>query len=197
MRASRVEAFTDGVIAILITIMILELPKPEGADLPALAADLPVLLTYVLSFLYLGICWNNHHHMFQASSHVSGATLWANLHLLFWLSLVPFVTGWMSEQEFARWPVILYGVVLLAAGFAFWILQTTLIRADGRDSRLGAAVGRNLKGKLTLVGYAIGIGAAAIWPFVGLGVYVVVLLAWLLPDRRVERYLARRDVVRE
>jgi uncharacterized membrane protein len=194
MRASRVEAFTDAVIAILITIMILELPKPDGAGLDALVADVPVLLTYVLSFLYLGICWNNHHHMFQASSHVRGGVLWANLHLLFWLSFVPFVTGWMAEQGLARWPVIVYGVILLAAGAAFWILQGTLIRADGPESRLGRAVGRNLKGKLTLVGYAAGIVVAIFLPVAGLIVYAVVLLAWLVPDRRVERYLVPKDV---
>jgi uncharacterized membrane protein len=189
MRATRVEAFTDAVIAILITIMILELPKPDGPDITALAADLPVLLTYVLSFVYLGICWNNHHHMFQAASHVRGGVLWANLHLLFWLSFVPFVTGWMSEQGLERWPVIVYGVVLLAAGAAFWILQTTLIRAEGDESRLGRAVGRNLKGKLTLAGYAVGIVVAIFVPVAGLVVYALVLVAWLVPDRRVEDYL--------
>ena len=136
MRASRVEAFTDGVIAILITIMVLELPKPNGPWLEALGNDAPLLLAYLLSFLYLGICWNNHHHMFQASAHVQGAVLWANLHLLFWLSLVPFVTSWMSDEGFQQWPVVVYGVVLLAAAFAFWILQATLIRADAESSRL-------------------------------------------------------------
>jgi len=193
MRASRVEAFTDGVIAILITIMVLELPKPNGPGLEALGDDAPVLLAYLLSFLYLGICWNNHHHMFQASSHVQGPVLWANLNLLFWLSLVPFVTSWMSDEGFEQWPVVVYGVVLLAAAFAFWILQATLIRADAEGSRLKSAVGRNLKGKATVISYALGIVLAYFVPLLGLGVYVVVVLSWLIPDRRVERTLATSD----
>jgi uncharacterized membrane protein len=192
MRASRVEAFTDGVIAILITIMVLELPKPDGPDLDALRADLPVLLTYILSFGYLGISWNNHHHMFQAATRVSGGVLLANLHLLFWLSLVPFTTAWMSEQPFATVPVVAYGVVLLAAAASFWLLQRVLIRADGPHSHLAAAMGRNLKGGLTLAGYAVGIGVAFLNPVVGLICYLIVVLVWLVPDRRVERELRRR-----
>jgi len=177
MRTGRVEAFSDGVLAILITIMVLELPKPGGPGWSALAHDWPVLLAYALSFLYIGIYWNNHHHMFQAVHRVSGGVLWANLHLLFWLSLVPFVTGWVSEQwvegsELPVVPVAVYGIALLAAGTAYWILQSTLIRAEGAHSALAAAVGRFVN------------------PWLGVATYFVVAAIWLIPDRRVERQLA-------
>ena len=203
VRTSRIEALSDGVIAILITIMVLELPKPHGATWEALGRDLPVLLGYVLSFVYLGIYWNNHHHMFQVVSRVRGGVLWANLHLLFWLSLVPFVTGWMSEEwirdrdRFPSAPVEAYGVLLLLAGFAYSILQTTLIRAQGPGSTLAAAVGRDLKGKLSVPLYAAGILLAIVSPYLGLAVYVVVALMWLVPDRRVERRLEAEQALTE
>jgi uncharacterized membrane protein len=191
----RIEAFSDGVIAILITIMVLELPKPEGATWSALGADVPVLLAYVLSFIYLGIYWNNHHHMFQAVSRIRGGVLWPNLHLLFWLSLVPFVTGWMSEEwakqgHFSVVPVAVYGILLMLAGFAYAILQAMLIRSEGPGSALAVAVGRDLKGKLSVPIYLVGILLALVRPEFGLAVYVVVALLWLVPDRRVERQLA-------
>jgi uncharacterized membrane protein len=186
---TRVEAFSDGVIAILITIMVLELHTPDGTSWHALGHELPVLLAYVLSFVYLGIYWNNHHHMFAAASRVSGATLWANLHLLFWLSLVPFCTAWMSEHHFPAIPTAIYGVVLLAAAIAYYILQTTLLRAEGDQSRLRAAIGSDLKGKISPLLYCVGIALAFADRWLGLAVYVGVALNWLVPDRRVERHL--------
>jgi uncharacterized membrane protein len=194
VRTGRIEAFSDGVIAILITIMILELPKPDGATWGALTSDLPVLLAYVLSFVYLGIYWNNHHHMFQLVSRIRGGVLWANLHLLFWLSLVPFVTGWMSEEwsstgEFSAAPVQAYGIVLLLAALAYSILQRTLIRAAGPGSALALAVGRDSKGKLSVPAYALGILLTLVSPLLGLAVYVLVAVLWFVPDRRVERQL--------
>jgi uncharacterized membrane protein len=199
MRTGRVEAFSDGVLAILITIMVLELPKPRGASWGAIQDDVPVLLAYVLSFVYLGIYWNNHHHMFQAVRRVSGTVLWANLHLLFWLSLVPFVTGWITEvlnepePEPLTVPLVAYGAVLLLAGGAYWLLQLTLIRAEGPGSTLEAAVGRDLKGKLSVPLYAAGILLALVNPVLGVAVYVLVALLWLIPDRRVERQLAQQE----
>src|SRR3954447_19146440 len=158
MSTGRLEAFSDGVIAILITIMVLELHSPHGTSWAALGDQFPVLLAYLLSFVYLGIYWNNHHHMLAVVSRISGGSLWANLHLLFWLSLVPFVTAWMSENHFAPIPTAVYGIVLLAAAVAYYLLQWTLLRVEGRDSLLGAAVGRDLKGKLSPVVYCLGIG---------------------------------------
>jgi uncharacterized membrane protein len=196
MRTGRVEAFSDGVIAILITIMVLELHEPKAPTWHALGEVLPVLLAYVLSFVYLGIYWNNHHHMFQAVRRVGGGVLWANLHLLFWLSLVPFVTGWMS-QEWGRKngfepkaPVVVYGVVLLASAGAYSLLQRMLIRTEGRDSTLAVAVGRDLKGKLSVPLYLAGILLTFVDTRIGLAVYVLVALLWFIPDRRVERQLA-------
>jgi uncharacterized membrane protein len=185
----RLEAFSDGVIAILITIMVLELHTPEGISWHALGHELPVLLAYVLSFVYLGIYWNNHHHMLAAVSRVSGGALWANLHLLFWLSLVPFCTAWMSEHRFPPIPTAIYGVVLLAAAIAYYILQTMLLRAEGRRSELRAALGSDLKGKISPLLYCLGIGLAFVDRWIGLAVYVGVALIWLVPDRRVERHL--------
>jgi uncharacterized membrane protein len=185
----RLEAFSDGVIAILITIMVLELHTPEGISWHALEHELPVLLAYVLSFVYLGIYWNNHHHMLAAVSRVSGGALWANLHLLFWLSLVPFCTAWMSEHRFPPIPTAIYGVVLLAAAIAYYILQTMLLRAEGRRSELRAALGSDLKGKISPLLYCLGIGLAFVDRWIGLAVYVGVALIWLVPDRRVERHL--------
>ena len=185
----RLETFTDGVIAILITIMVLELHTPEGTSWHALGHELPVLLAYVLSFVYLGIYWNNHHHMLAAVSRVSGATLWANLNLLFWLSLVPFTTAWMSEHHFPPTPTAVYGIVLLAAAISYYILQTTLLRAEGEQSKLRAAIGSDLKGKISPLLYCVGIGLAFANRWLSLAAYVAVALIWLVPDRRVERHL--------
>jgi uncharacterized membrane protein len=192
MSKNRLEAFSDGVIAILITIMVLELRVPEETTWTALRAELPVLLAYVLSFVYLGIYWNNHHHMLSVVERVSGATLWANLHLLFWLSLVPFLTGWMSENDFPPVPTATYGIVLLAAAIAYFILQRTLLHAGGNRSLLATAVGRDLKGKLSPLLYCVGIGLSFVNRWLGVAVYVVVALIWLVPDRRVERIVARQ-----
>jgi uncharacterized membrane protein len=193
MTSNRLEAFSDGVLAIVITIMVLELKVPHAADAAALRPLLPVVLSYALSFVYVGIYWNNHHHLFQAVRHVNGTVLWANLHLLFWLSLIPFVTGWMGENHFAPLPVALYGVVLLCAGVAFRILVVTLLRHHGRDSVLARAMGRDRKGKLSVVFYlvAIPLSAFSAWPAEAL--YVLVALIWLIPDRRVERTLAGHE----
>jgi len=186
MTKGRLEAFTDGVMAVLITIMVLELKVPEGADLNALAPVLPGFLTYVLSFVYLGIYWNNHHHMLHATQRVNGAVLWANLHLLFWLSLVPFTTGWMGENHFSALPTAVYGVVLLCAGVAYYILQTTIVRAQGPHSTLAAAIGRDLKGKISPILYAAAIPLAFVHELIADALYVTVALIWLVPDRRIE-----------
>jgi uncharacterized membrane protein len=187
MPTSRMEAFSDGVIAILITVMVLELHTPHGTTWGALHQVLPILLSYVLSFVYLGIYWNNHHHMLLLTTEVGGLVLWANLHLLFWLSLVPFTTAWMGENHFAETPVVAYGIVLLAAGVAYFALQTAIIRKQGTDSALAAALGRDMKGKASPVIYTAGILLALINRWLGLALYVVVALMWLIPDRRVER----------
>ena len=191
MTSSRLEAFSDGVIAIIITIMVLEMKVPHGTDAAALRPVLPVFLSYVLSFIYLGIYWNNHHHLFQLVRRVSGAVLWANLHLLFWLSLIPFVTGWMGENHLARLPVGLYGGALLGAAVAYRVLTVILLKQHGRDSTLAEAMGRDLKGKISLMLYAVAIPLAflSVWPPIAL--YVAVALMWLIPDRRVERALSR------
>jgi uncharacterized membrane protein len=189
MGKGRLEAFSDGVIAIIITVMVLELKVPLSQDFGALSAVLPVFLCYVLSFLYLGIYWNNHHHMFQAVENVSGPILWANLHLLFWLSLIPFTTGWLGENHFASSPAVLYGVVLFMAAVAYWILQQSIIGAQGGDSLLRRAVGHDWKGKLSPALYIVGIGVAFRLRWLALGLYVLVALLWLIPDRRIERVL--------
>jgi uncharacterized membrane protein len=186
----RLEAFSDGVIAIIITIMVLELKVPHGDDLAALRPLAPVLLSYVLSFVYLGIYWNNHHHMLHATRTVTGAVLWANLHLLFWLSLLPFVTGWMGENHFAPLPTALYGFDLFMAAIAYRVLQRTLLNAQGPDSLLAAAVGRDFKGKTSVVLYALAIGAAFWERWIAGALYVLVALMWLVPDRRIERVVA-------
>jgi uncharacterized membrane protein len=187
MGTGRLEAFSDGVIAIIITIMVLELKAPHGAGFDALLPVIPVFLSYVLSFTYVGIYWNNHHHMLQATDSVCGAALWANLHLLFWLSLIPFVTAWMDEN-FATAAVATYGVVLLMSAIAYWILTRVLIRENGPESRLAKAVGKDFKGVTSIVVYAIAI-AAALWnPWVALGCYVLVAVMWIIPDRRIERH---------
>jgi uncharacterized membrane protein len=190
MSKDRLQAFSDGVIAILITIMVLELHTPAGKGWHALRRELPVLLAYVLSFVYIGIYWNNHHHMLSAVRRVSGGTLWANQHLLFWLSLVPFSTAWMSENDFPTVPVAVYGITLLAAGIAYYILQTMLLRADVEGSLLAIAVGSDVKGRLSPVLYCVGIGLSFVNRWLGIGIYIVVALMWLVPDRRVERLIA-------
>ena len=187
MGKTRLEAFSDGVIAIIITIMVLELKVPHAAELAALKPVLPVLLSYVLSFIYVGIYWNNHHHMLQLVESVNGPILWANLHLLFWLSLIPFVTAWMGENQLATLPVALYGGVLLMAAVAYLILMWLLIRHLGKDSELAQALGRDCKGKISPIIYALGIAAAFVQPVVSVALYVLVALAWFIPDRRVER----------
>jgi uncharacterized membrane protein len=183
---SRLEAFSDAVIAIIITIMVLELGVPEGVDFDALRPLFPVFLAYALSFVNLGIYWNNHHHLITTVEHVNGAILWANLHLLFWLSLFPFMTGWMGENGFASLPVAIYGVVSLLAAIAYYILQRTIIAEQGAESRLATAVGRDVKGKLSPVLYLLGILLAYPNRWIALGLYVAVSLMWLVPDRRIE-----------
>ena len=186
MSKSRLEAFSDGVIAILITIMVLELKVPEGVDASALRSVVPVLLSYVLSFVFLGIYWNNHHHMLHMTSRINGAILWANLHLLFWLSLVPFVTSWMGQNHEAPLPNALYGIVLLFAAIAYYILRTLIIADQGEDSKLAAAIGKDIKGKISPVIYAIAIGMAFVYQWIADGLYILVALIWLVPDRRIE-----------
>jgi uncharacterized membrane protein len=189
VKTSRLEAFSDGVIAIIITIMVLGLRAPQGSDLSALRPALPGLLTYVLSFVYLGIYWNNHHHMLQVATSVSGAILWANLHLLFWLSLIPFVTGWLGESRGAPWPTALYGIVMLASAIAYTVLQQTIIRHHGRDSDLATAVGRDFKGKLSIAGYCAAIALAFVAARASQLIYAAVALIWVIPDRRIESVL--------
>ena len=190
MTTTRLEAFSDGVVAILITIMVLELKTPAGHDWPALMALTPVFCAYVLSFVYLGIYWNNHHHMLHVCSRVTGAVLWANLHLLFWLSLVPFTTAWMGEAHLAPLPTALYGGVLMMAGVAYYILKTTLIAAQGPGSQLQAALGSDFKGKISVVLYLVAILLAYVSTWLASLVYTGVALMWLVPDRRIERHLA-------
>ena len=194
MNKGRLEAFSDGVIAILITIMVLELKIPHGADLEALRPLFPVFVTYILSFIYLGIYWNNHHHLLQATAHINGAILWANLHLLFWLSLIPFVTGWMGENHFAPLPTAVYGVNLLAAGVAYNILQSLIVAAQGKDSKIKEAIGKDLKGKISPLIYLIAIGLAFVNQWISDALYVFVALMWLIPDRRIESKINRDEV---
>jgi len=193
MGKSRLEAFSDGVLAIIITIMVLELKVPHGESIAALAPLVPVFLSYVLSFVYVGIYWNNHHHMLHASKKVSGGVLWANLHLLFWLSLLPFATGWMGENHFAALPSALYGVILLAAAVAYWLLQQAIITIEGQGSTLAAAVGRDWKGKLSPVIYLVGIVSSAWIPWVAQAMYVLAALIWIVPDRRIEHALIKGE----
>ncbi len=188
MEKNRIEAFSDGVLAIVITIMVLELKVPHGAELSALKPLIPVYLSYVLSFLYIAIYWNNHHHMLQLTTSVNGTVLWANLHLLFWLSLLPFTTGWMGENHFERWPTVLYGANLLLCAVAYYVLQTCIIRHLGPDCLLARAVAGDFKGKVSPVLYVLGIlTASMISPPAGLALFVMVALMWLVPDRRIER----------
>jgi uncharacterized membrane protein len=190
MDKGRLEAFSDGVIAVIITIMVLELKVPHGTELAALRPLIPVFLSYVLSFMYVGIYWNNHHHMLQACQKVNGRVLWANLHLLFWMSLVPVVTGWMGENQRATTPVALYGLVLLFTGIAYTILSRALITLNGTDSRLGMALGRDDKGKISLLLYALAIGLAFVRTWIALAVYATVALMWIAPDPRIEKRIS-------
>jgi uncharacterized membrane protein len=191
MPTGRMEAFSDGVIAIIITIMVLEMKVPRGDTVEQLLPLLPVFLSYVLSFVYVGIYWNNHHHMLQACTTVTGAMLWANLHLLFWLSLFPFATGWMGENHFTAVPTALYGVVLLMAAIAYYLLEQSIMRAQGPDSTLKKAVGRDWKAKLSLVLYVVAIVATLGSPWIAQTIFVATALLWLIPDRRIEKVLPR------
>ena len=191
MEKNRLEAFSDGVIAIIITIMVLELKVPHGSDFAVLQPLLPVFLSYVMSFVYVGIYWNNHHHMLQTVKHVTGGILWANLHLLFWLSLFPFVTGWMGENHFTAMPSALYGLVLLLAAIAYLILQKSIIASQGKNSLLAKGIGRDRKGKISLLIYISGIAAAFYLPIISGLIYVTVALMWLIPDSRIERVIRK------
>jgi len=189
MGKGRLEAFSDGVLAVAITIMVLELKVPHDASIDALLAVWPVFLSYVLSFVYIGIYWNNHHHMLHATHHVSGGVLWANLHLLFWLSLIPFTTGWMGENHFAALPTALYGGVLLMAAIAYWLLQQCIVAVNGAQSTLAQAIGSDWKGKLSPVLYLAAIPLAFVSSWISNALFVLVALIWLVPDRRIERRL--------
>ena len=193
MGKNRLEAFSDGVLAIIITIMVLELKAPHGDTVAVLIPLVPSLLTYVLSFVYLGIYWNNHHHMLHACHTVTGSILWANLHLLFWLSLIPFTTGWMGENHFATLPAAAYGVVLLMAAIAYWILQHRIIASQGEDSILKRAIGSDWKGKLSPLLYVAAIVLAFVSPSLAVSIYVLAAIMWVIPDRRIERVLIGRD----
>ena len=190
MNKGRMEAFSDGVLAVIITIMVLEMKSPPGPTLAALRPILPVLLSYLLSFVYIGIYWNNHHHLLHATQHVNGATLWANLHLLFWLSLIPFTTAWMNENHFESWPVAVYGIVLLLAGIAYFILTQTLISLHGRGSTLATSIGRDKKGKISIIIYAAAIPLAFVRSWMAGAFYILVAIMWLIPDPRIERKAA-------
>lgn len=190
MSKSRLEAFSDGVLAIIITIMVLELHVPRGADISALQPMLPTLLSYLLSFVYIGIYWNNHHHLLHATRQVRGSVLWANLHLLFWLSLLPFATGWMGASGFAPDPTAVYGMVLLMSGLAYWILVRTIIKAEGENSLVRKAVGNDRKGIFSVVMYAIAIPFGFFAHWIAHSIYILVALIWLIPDRRIERIIA-------
>jgi uncharacterized membrane protein len=191
MTKTRLEAFSDGVVAIIITIMVLEMRAPVGTELNALRPLVPMFLSYVLSFIFLGIYWSNHHHLLQAVQHVSGPVLWANLHLLFWLSLIPFVTNWMGENHFASWPVALYGVVLLCAAIAYFILTRSLLSLHDKDSDLAIALGKDFKGKISIVIYVFAIPLAFVSSWCAGALYALVVIMWLIPDRRIERTLVR------
>ncbi|MDF5732395.1 MAG: TMEM175 family protein [Rhizonema sp. PD38] len=189
MTKGRLEAFSDGVIAIIITIMVLEMKVPHGADLAALRPLIPVFLSYILSYIYIGIYWNNHHHLLQAARHINGRILWANLHLLFWLSLVPFATGWMGDNHFAATPVALYGIVLFFAGLAYFILSRVLVAHHGLDSTIATAIGKDFKGKVSLLFYALAILLSYVNSWLASSLYILVAIMWFIPDRRIERNL--------
>ena len=191
MGTERVQAFSDGVLAIIITVMLLEMKIPHGDDLNSLKPILPVFLSYILSFIYIGIYWTNHHHMLYSVKHVNGAVLWANNHLLFWLSLVPFASGWMGENEFTKWPIIIYGIILTMAGVAYYILSQLLIKLHGKNSTLAIAVGKDKKGIISVVIYIIAIAAAFFNPSLSLILYACVAAMWLIPDRRIEKRIVK------
>jgi uncharacterized membrane protein len=197
MQKNRLEAFSDGVLAIIITIMVLELKVPHGVDLAALNPLLPVFLSYVLSFIYIGIYWNNHHHMLHCTQRVNGSILWANLHLLFWLSLFPFTTGWMGENHLAATPTAIYGFVLLMAALAYYVLQRAIIAEQGPNSLLASAIGSDWKGKLSPVIYFAAMILAFVSPWLATGLYALVALIWLIPDRRIERILSAHETDRQ
>ncbi|MGE5624573.1 MAG: TMEM175 family protein [Bacillota bacterium] len=190
MGKGRLEAFSDGVLAVIITIMVLEMKVPQGADLSALYSMLPLFLVYVMSFVYIGIYWNNHHHMLHAVERIDGRSMWANLHLLFWLSLVPFITGWMGENHFAAIPTALYGVVLLMAAVSYTLLQNALVAYNGRQAVLGHAVGNDIKGKISIICYVLAIPLAFVHQAISDVLYAVVAMIWFVPDRRIEKVLA-------
>jgi TMEM175 potassium channel family protein len=191
MSKNRVEAFSDGVLAVIITVMVLEMKPPHGTSLASLRPVIPVFLSYVLSFVYIGIYWNNHHNLLHATQRINGATLWANLHLLFWLSLVPFTTAWMDENHFGSWPVAVYGINLLLAGFAYFILTKLLIQIHGRGSTLEASIGSDTKGKVSMAVYAIAIPLAFSRPWIACACYVIVAIMWMIPDPRIEKRLEK------
>ena len=186
MNSNRLEAFSDGVLAIIITIMVLEIKVPNGTDMEAIKPLLPVILSYVLSFIYIGIYWNNHHHMMHTVQKVSGGILWANLHLLFWLSLIPFVTGWVGENHFAELPMALYGAVLLMAAIAYFILQKSILAVQGKDSILAKAIGKDIKGKASPIIYTVAVIASFYYPWIAGSLYILAALMWLVPDKRIE-----------
>ncbi|QQL50939.1 TMEM175 family protein [Mucilaginibacter ginkgonis] len=192
MKKGRLEAFSDGVIAIIITIMVLELKVPHSADIKALEESVPVFLSYLLSFIYVGIYWNNHHHMLYLVEKINGRVLWANLSLLFFLSLIPFVTAWMGENHFAKWPVIFYGFALLANAIAYSILALFLVADSHANSPLADAIGKDWKGKASIVIYITGIVAAFQWPIIGMACYIIVAMIWFIPDNRIERRVSER-----
>jgi uncharacterized membrane protein len=193
MNKTRLEAFSDGVIAIIITIMVLELKVPHGSDLALLKPLIPVFLSYVLSFIYLGIYWNNHHHMLHTVKNVNGSILWANLHLLFWLSLVPFTTEWLGENHYAPMPVAIYGIVLLMAAIAYYILQLRILKTQGKDSLLAKAIGNDLKGKISPLLYLIGIVASFFYTWIAGAMYILVAVIWLIPDKRIEQRFGKNQ----
>jgi len=194
MGKNRLEAFSDGVLAIVITIMVLELKVPHSATLAGLVPLVPVLSSYVLSFIYLGIYWNNHHHMLHTCKTVTGSVLWANLHLLFWLSLIPFTTGWMGENNFAAWPTATYGIVLMMAAIAYWILQQSIISSQGENSILKKAIGHDWKGKLSQLLYFAAIFLSMVSPLIAIAIYILVALMWIVPDRRIARIYSGHDL---
>jgi len=193
MNSNRLEAFSDGVLAIIITIMVLEMKVPHGTDMEAIKPLLPVFGSYVLSFIYIGIYWNNHHHMMHTVEKVSGGILWANLHLLFWLSLIPFVTGWVGENHFAKLPMAFYGVVLLMAAIAYFILQNRILAVQGKDSLLAKAVGKDLKGKASPIFYIVAIIASFFNPWIAGALYILVAFMWLIPDKRIETNFKHKE----
>jgi uncharacterized membrane protein len=193
MKKNRLEAFSDGVIAIIITIMVLEMKIPHNGSLEALQPLFPVIISYILSFIYLGIYWNNHHHLLQASKSINGSIMWANMHLLFWLSLIPFVTGWMGENHFTQWPVTFYGLVLLMNGVAYTILAKTLVKHHGKDSMLSQAMGKDTKGHISILLYLIGILSAFVTTWISLTMYVAVAIIWIVPDKRIEKRLIEQE----